>query len=150
MRHHRSKADLEGADAGYTLTEMLVVIGIIALIAAVLTPNLMQQMNRARIKAAQLQLDTVASDVELFRSDTGRYPTEAEGLQALLHKPSAVEGWTGPYIKDGKMLADPWGHPIRYVMTRQGLSFRVESLGPTGKPGGVDADRPLQSPADGG
>ena len=75
---------LKGSD-GYTLTEMLVVIGIIALIAAVLVPTLMGQMQRARAKAARVQIDNVASAVEMFRSDVGHYPTTAEGgLKALL------------------------------------------------------------------
>lgn len=69
------------SSGGYTLTEMLVVIGIISLIAAVLTPGLMTQLSRARAKSAQLQLDTLASDVEMFRSDVGRYPTQQEGLE---------------------------------------------------------------------
>ncbi|MGH1558151.1 type II secretion system protein [Caulobacter segnis] len=69
---------LKGSD-GYTLTEMLVVVGIIALIAAVLVPNLMNQMQRSRAKAARIQLDNVASAVEAFKSDTGHYPSTAEG-----------------------------------------------------------------------
>ena len=91
---------------GYTLTEMLVVIGIICLIAAVLTPGLMGQLGRARVKAAELQLQTVASAVELFKSDVGRYPTAQEGLNALVTEPAGLEGWTGPYLKDSKALLD--------------------------------------------
>lgn len=127
---------------GYTLTEMLVVISIIALIAAVLTPNLLQQMNRARMKAAQLQLDTVAADIELFRSDVGRYPTDQEGLDVLVHRPGAIDGWVGPYVKDLKVLNDPWGRPIRYKSISQGQTFEVDSLGPTG----AGNDPPLRSP----
>lgn len=136
-----------GGDEGYTLTEMLVVIALIALIAAVLTPQLIGQMTRARAKTAQLQLDTVASAVELFRSDVGRYPTKAEGLQSLLTEPGAVEGWTGPYLKDAKALNDPWNRPLNYIEDPQGLSFAVETLGADGKTGGGGADRDLRSPA---
>ena len=138
---------LMAREDGYTLTEMLVVIGIIALIAAVLTPNLMQQMGRARLKAAQLQLDTVAADVELFRTDVGRYPTQAEGLSILITAPAGLEGWSGPYLKDAKMLNDPWGHPILYTLEGDGHSFHLESLGATGKPGGAGNARSLRSPA---
>ena len=133
---------------GYTLTEMLVVIGIISLIAAVLTPGLMHQLGRARAKAAQLQLETVASGVELFRSDVGRYPTQQEGLKVLVHEPPSVEGWTGPYVKGAKGLTDPWGRPIVYVIDPDARHFYVESLGADGKPGGTGLDRDLKAPTD--
>ena len=100
------------AEAGYTLTEMLVVIGIIGLIAAVLTPNLINQFARAKAKTAQLQLDSLVANIESFHSDVERYPSEKEGLKALLAQPSGVDGWTGPYLRDAKMLNDPWGRPV--------------------------------------
>jgi general secretion pathway protein G len=133
-------------DEGYTLIEMLVVIGIIALIAAVLTPQLLGQMSRARAKTAQLQLDSVAAAVELFRSDVGRYPTSQEGLQALLTDPGNVEGWTGPYLKDARGLKDPWNSTMIYQLEADGLHFKVISYGGDGKVGGVGADRDLQAP----
>jgi general secretion pathway protein G len=125
---------------------MLVVIGIIALIAAVLTPQLLGQMSRARAKTAQLQLDSLAAAVELFRSDVGHYPSQQEGLQALLADPG-LDGWTGPYLKDARSLDDPWNHPIRYEPDSDGLHFHVSSYGGDGKAGGGGADRDLQSPA---
>ena len=131
---------------GYTLVEMLVVIGIIALIAAVLTPQLIGQMSRARAKTAQLQLDNVAAAVELFRSDVGRLPTSQEGLSALLNDPGNADGWTGPYLKDTRGLKDPWNNPIVYQPNPDGQHFEVISYGADGKTGGVDADRDLQSP----
>jgi general secretion pathway protein G len=125
---------------------MLVVIAIIGLIAAILTPGLMNQLGRAKAKAAQLQLDSTAAAVELFRSDVGRYPMQSEGLSVLVNEPANVEGWTGPYIKDPKVLSDPWNNPIRYVAAADGRSFYVESLGADGKPGGSGMDRDLRSP----
>jgi general secretion pathway protein G len=136
---------LKGSD-GYTLTEMLVVIGIIALIAAVLTPTLMGQMQRARAKTARLQLDTVASAVELFRSDVGRYPTSQEGLKALIIDNAGIEGWTGPYLKDAKTLKDPWNRDIQYEAGTDGQEFKVVSLGADGKVGGVSSNLDLQAP----
>lgn len=133
-------------EEGYTLIEMLVVIGIIALIAAVLTPQLLGQMSRARSKTAQLQLDSVAAAVELYRSDVGSYPSQQQGLQALLSDPG-LDGWTGPYLKDARGLNDPWNHPIVYQPDADGLHFNVTSYGADGKVGGVGADRDLVSPA---
>ena len=112
LKSHRGRLS---RDAGYTLTEMLVVLGIIALIAAVLTPGILGQLGRARAKSAQMQLETVAAAVETFRSDVGRYPTTAEGLNALVSQPGGVDGWSGPYIKGSKLLQDPWGHAITYT-----------------------------------
>jgi general secretion pathway protein G len=107
---------------------MLVVIGIIALIAAVLTPSLIGQMGRARAKTAQMQLDTIAAAVEAFRSDTGAYPTTDQGLAVLIaDREGAIEGWTGPYLKNDKFLKDPWGTPVVYSPTGQG--FTVTSWG---------------------
>ena len=143
----RLKRKKPRSDEGYTLTEMLVVIAIIGLIAAVLTPSLFGQLQRARVKSAQLQLDTVASAVETFRSDVGRYPTPAEGLNALLKEPEDVDGWTGPYAKDQRSLKDPWGAPVAYRIDAEGRIFHVESLGADGKPEGTSSNRDLRSPA---
>lgn len=136
-----------GGEAGYTLTEMLVVIGIIGLIAAVLTPALIGQLGRARAKAAQLQLETVSAEVEMFMADVGRYPTAAEGLPALVREPPGAEGWTGPYMRDEKSLLDPWGRPIRYLVGADGQGFSVGSFGADGKEGGRGASRDLRAPA---
>ena len=125
------------ADDGYTLTEMLVVIGIICLIAAVLTPSLMGQLGRVRVKAAQLQVQTVAAAVELFHSDVGRYPTEEEGLNALIEQPQSADGWIGPYVKDKKSLLDPWNRPLVYSLDTDGQDAYVLSLGVNGKSGGA-------------
>ena len=129
---------------GYTLTEMLVVIAVIGLIAAVLTPNLIGQLGRSRVKAAELQLQSVAAAIEMFQADNGRYPTSAEGLSALVSAPMDSNTWTGPYLKNTKMLKDPWGAPLIYNATGDGYSFTVGSLGADGKSGGTGVNRDLQ------
>ncbi len=134
-----------GSDDGYTLTEMLVVIAIIGLIAAVLTPSLMGQLGRARVKSAQLQLESVAAAVEMFRSDVGRYPTQAEGLNVLLVEPAEAEGWTGPYVKSTNTLKDPWTGQIQYRGLDDG-SFEVVSLGSDRQVGGSGTKRDLVAP----
>jgi general secretion pathway protein G len=128
----RSKRD----DGGYTLTEMLVVIGIIGLLAAALTPALIGQLSRARVKTARLQLETVSAALEQFRSDVSRYPSDAEGLAALVKSPTGAEGWLGPYLRDPKALNDPWGRPIAYRAEPGGDRAELVSLGSDGKTGG--------------
>ena len=139
-----------GRQDGYTLTEMLVVIGIIGLIAAFLTPSIIGQLARAKSKAAQLQLNTLAADVEAFSSDIQRYPTQSEGLKALVQEPDGAEGWSGPYIRDQKMLNDPWGQPIVYAVDTDKRVFTITSLGADGKPGGAGVNRDLQAPENAG
>lgn len=133
-------------DEGYTLTEILVVMAIIGVIAAVLTPGLINQLGRARAKTAQLQLETVAAGVEMFRSDVGRYPTQAEGLGVLLAEPGNADGWTGPYLKGSKVLKDPWGNAITYAGEDAGQGFHVTSYGADGKAEGVGLNKDLQAP----
>jgi general secretion pathway protein G len=133
-------------DDGYTLSEMLVVIAIIALLAAALTPALIGQLSRARVKAAQLQLQTVASAVEQFRSDTGHFPTAKEGLPSLIADPGDAPGWIGPYLKNQKALTDPWGRPIVYSLDSTGDKFKVVSQGSDGKPGGTGTAADLEEP----
>lgn len=133
-------------DDGYTLVEMLVVIAIIGLLAAALTPALIGQLARARVKTAHLQLATVSSALESFRSDVGRYPTPSEGLKALVVAPPGAEGWVGPYIHDPKALNDPWNHAIVYHVDADTDQISVESLGSDGKPGGTGTAADIHSP----
>lgn len=146
-RNSRSLRRKLAADDGYTLTEILVVMAIIGLIAAVLTPALLGQLGRARAKTALLQLESVAAAVEMFRSDTGRYPTNSEGLNALLSQPANAEGWQGPYLKNSKMLTDPWGRPETYSLSDTGLTYVVGSFGADGVEGGSGLNKDLQAQA---
>lgn len=135
------------AEAGYTLTEILVVMAIIGLIAAALTPGLVGQLGRSRAKAAKVQVETVAAAVEMFRADVGRYPTDAEDLQALLVAPGGSEGWTGPYVKGAGVLKDPWGNALDYRIADEGRTFVVTSFGADGRENGEAANRDLSAPA---
>jgi len=133
-------------EEGYTLTEMLVVIAIIGLLAAVLTPVIAGQLSRARAKAARLQVDNVITAVEMFRSDVGRYPTPQEGLSALATQPKEAEGWVGPYVRNTKDLRDPWGRPLQYRLNGQAAGPQVVSLGADGKEGGAGVDADIVAP----
>jgi general secretion pathway protein G len=126
---------------GYTLTEMLVVIAIIGVIAAVVIPQTIGQLGKAQSRAAKLQVQSLAASLELFQGDNGRYPTPQEGLSALLVRPAGLENWNGPYLHAKDQLNDPWGHPYRYANGAGGIS--VATLGADNKAGGEGADRDI-------
>jgi general secretion pathway protein G len=124
--------------AGYTLTEMLVVIAIIGLIAAVVIPQTIGQLGKAQSRAAKLQVQSIAAALELFQGDNGRYPSPQEGLGALLTRPPELDNWNGPYLHSNAQLKDPWGHPYRYAV--DGERVTVSTLGADDKQGGQGAD----------
>lgn len=129
------------ARRGVTLLEVLVVLAIIALIIGLGAPRLMESFGRARSQAAEVALASLKGAVQLYYIDTGRYPSEAEGLVALLAAPAGVAGWRGPYIDGGEDLSDPWGRPFLYRSPgAQGQPFELWTLGRDGQPGGSGED----------
>src|SRR5438552_17406719 len=99
--------------AGVTLIEMMVVVTIIALFAALVLPRMLGQADRARKTAARAQINAYMTAVGSYKLDTGIFPTTEQGLQALRVKPEAVTTWQGPYLLRD-VEPDPWGHPYIY------------------------------------
>jgi general secretion pathway protein G len=122
---------------GFTLIEMLVVITIIGLIMALVGPRVLGYLGESRIKAAKIQILSFSSAMDLFYLDAGRYPTNAEGLIALVRPVSGVAAWNGPYLKGGALPNDPWGHPYVYKLGGEHSAYEIISLGPEGKEGGT-------------
>jgi general secretion pathway protein G len=129
-------------EEGLTLVEMIVVLAIIALVAALIVPNVIGRPDQARVTTANTDLATIASQLTTYRLDNGAYPTTEQGLKALVERttvpPLPATFPDGGYIST--MPQDPWGKP--YVYESNGQTYSIQSLGRDGKPGGegVDAD----------
>jgi general secretion pathway protein G len=122
--------------AGVTLIEMMVVVVIIALFAALVLPRMMTQSDKARVTAAHAQINAYMTALGSYKLDTGVYPTTEQGLQALRVKPDGVENWQGPYT-DKEIGNDPWNHPYVYHFPGEhGDDPDIISYGADGQPGG--------------
>lgn len=125
-------------DAGYSLLEILIVLTIIALIAALVGPRLFAQLDRSKVTTARVQVRALETAVETMRVDINRLPTQQEGLGLLMQAdPKVVVGWSGPYLS-GDLPKDPWGRPYIYQPPADDSQrARVFSYGGDGKPGGT-------------
>ena len=134
------------SEAGYTLTELLVVLVILGFIAAAITPQVIGRLDRSKVRAATLQLESLSASLDLYKIDTGHYPTQAEGLDALLYKPDSADVWDGPYVRGTKNLIDPWGATYSYVPPDDGTTYKLITFGADGVEGGSDLNRDLIVP----
>jgi general secretion pathway protein G len=124
---------------GFTLVEMLVVLTIIGLIVGIVGPRVLNYLGQSRVKTARLQIESLGSALDLFYLDAGRYPTSAEGLDALAMRPADVPVWNGPYLKGARVPVDPWGHAYRYRSPIDHLPpYEIVSFGSDGREGGAD------------
>lgn len=127
------------ASPGFTLVELLVVLTIISLILGLVGPRVLSYLGESRTKAARLQIESFGSALDLFYLDAGRYPTTAEGLAALVQRPSGVDIWNGPYVKGGKVPTDPWNNAYQYRSPGAQQPYEIVSYGSDGRPGGGGA-----------
>jgi len=131
--------------AGFTLIEIMVVMVIIGLLMALVGPNLIGRSEKAKVQAAQMQIERLGTVLDTFRLDVGRYPTSQEGLQVLVQRPMGVDRWDGPYLNKG-VPKDPWDRPYIYRSPGEaGRPYDLYSLGADGAPGGTDNNRDVTS-----
>jgi general secretion pathway protein G len=127
----------------FTLIEILVVIAVIAILASLVAPNVFQHVGTARSTTARSQLEMLATALDAYRLDTGRYPTSAQGLAALETIPSIdpPSTWRGPYLRRA-LPADPWGNPYVYLAPGEvnPTGYDLLSYGADGRPGGEGED----------
>jgi general secretion pathway protein G len=122
-------------EAGFTLIELMIVLFILGLLAALVAPRLMGRVGKAKTKTAEAQLQLLGTALDLFHLDVGRYPTSEEGLMVLKEKPNNVPGWGGPYLNKA-IPKDPWGRPYIYKSPGEHGPYDLSSLGADGAPGG--------------
>ena len=101
----------------------------------------MKYLGGAKSDTANIQISNIESILDLYRLETGRYPSQDEGLDALINRPSGVETWNGPYVKKEKMLNDPWGQPYKYRIPGEHGDFDLYSYGADNVEGGEGENR---------
>jgi general secretion pathway protein G len=101
-------------DAGFTLLELMVVTGIIAMLASFGIPYYLAQRDKARIDFTKAEIQQISTALELYALDIGTFPPQQIGLTGLLQQPTNTPAWRGPYLKKTNGLNDPWGRPYNY------------------------------------
>jgi general secretion pathway protein G len=142
MKHTKKRAMASHED-GFTLVELLVVLGIIVMLAALVAPQVIRYLGQARTDTASAQLKNVESALELYYLDNGQYPSTEDGLLALVTAPASAKAWRGPYLKRKDGVTDPWGKPFTYKVPGEKGEYDVFSLGRDGQPGGEGEDKDL-------
>lgn len=130
---------------GFTLVEIMAVVLILALLMGIAAKNFIGMTDKARVTTTKATLKQLHQAVNMFKLDTGRYPTEEEGLRALIEQPSDVTGWTG-YLETTDVPKDAWKNDLVYILNPEsGKPFVIISYGADGKEGGEGYDADLYS-----
>lgn len=122
---------------GFTLIEILVVVVILAILAAIVVPKVMERPGEARVTRTKNDISGVVTALSLYKLDNFSYPSSAQGLEALVNKPSGqpeASNWKGPYLD--RLPKDPWNRPYLYQQPGQHGEIDVYSYGLDGRPGG--------------
>ncbi|SIO20693.1 general secretion pathway protein G [Parasphingorhabdus marina DSM 22363] len=130
---------------GFTLMEMLVVLVVIGLIAAVAIPQITNLLGSAKTKAAKVQLDTLSASLRHYELDTGAFPTSEQGIEVLWSMTDPDPAWNGPYVRQERQLKDPWGFDFVYRSPAEDAPYELVTLGADNKEGGTGDDADLKA-----
>lgn len=131
--------------AGFTLIELMVVIIILGILATLVGPRMFGRVDEAKQNAAATQIELFGTALDSFRLDVGRYPTTAEGLDALINPVSGVDSWNGPYLKKRVVPKDPWDNAYVYESPGTHGDYDLMSYGADKTEGGEDENKDIVS-----
>lgn len=129
---------------GFTLLELLIVLVIIGLLAALVGPKLISKVGASKQKTCKVQIEMLSTSLDTLRLDTGKYPDEDQGLEALINDED-TKNWKGPYLQKKFVPKDPWGNDYIYKYNSESKEFEIISYGADGVEGGKDEDADISS-----
>ena len=135
---------IRSGNRGFTLIEIMIVMIIIGLLAALVAPKFFGRLSTAKLSSAKAQIELFGTALDAFRLDTGRYPTTEEGLKALREKPSGVESWSGPYLPK-EIPLDPWKRSYIYKSPGEHGEYDLLAYGLDGVEGGEGENQDVVS-----
>jgi len=138
MNEDLKKRRVKKSEAGFTLMELIVVMVILGMLAAVVGPRVYNSIMKGRDQIAKIQLSEIESALMLYSFEVGRFPSTAEGLQALVQNPSGLETWKGPYLGKKEVPNDPWEKAYIYKSPGDHNDFDLSSAGADGVEGTSD------------
>ncbi|MBW7898452.1 Type II secretion system protein G precursor [Candidatus Brocadiaceae bacterium B188] len=121
---------------GFTLLELLIVMIIIGLLAALIGPKMIGRVGESRQTVAKQQIEGFSSALEMYKLDTTKYPAQEQGLEALITEPQGVSNWKGPYLKKKFVPKDPWGNNYIYIYPGEHGDYDIVSYGSDNNAGG--------------
>lgn len=131
---------------GFSLIEIIIVITLIGVIIGWAATNIFDRQDQATARIGKSKIVALSGPLDLYKLDTGKYPTTQEGLKALLQAPSGVANWNGPYVKNEAELKDPWRNDLIYRSPGgENRAYEIVSLGSDGQEGGDGAKKDLKS-----
>ena len=141
----KSRSKLIKNVKGFTLIEIMVVMVILGLLAALVAPKFFDKLAKAKTNAAYSQIELFGTALDSFRLDMGRYPSSSEGLEALISSSSGEDHWSGPYLKKEEIPVDPWDNPYIYKSPGDHGDYDLYSYGADGSEGGDKDNRDVAS-----